>query len=67
LETTIFDVDSLSTSQAVSVSNWLYSMPGVNDVAIDVTGSKITVVYDPATTDRGSLKSSITSAGVLLQ
>jgi len=67
LETTIFDVNTLSTSQAVSVSNWLYSMPGVSDVAIDVTGSQITVVYDPATTDRGSLKESINSAGVLLQ
>lgn len=66
METTIFNVNALSANQALEVSNWLSSMPGVNDVAVDTAGSKITIIYDPATTDRGSLKSSIASVGVLL-
>jgi copper chaperone CopZ len=66
LETTIFSVATLSTNQALEVSNWLNSMPGVNDVAVDVSGSKITVIYDPAATDRVSLKNSISSVGILL-
>ena len=39
----------------------------LDDVAIDVGGSKVTVIYDPATTDRGSLRTSMASVGVLLQ
>jgi len=66
METTTFNVDLISTSQAVEISNWLGSVPGVDDVAIDVTGSRITVYYDPATTDRGELKDSIASTGVKL-
>ena len=66
METTIFDVDVLSLAQAVSLSNFLHSKPGVDDVAIDTEGSKITVTYDPATTDRTTIKNSIISAGVLL-
>lgn len=67
METTIFNVNTLSANQALELKNWLASMPGVDDVAIDVSGSKVTVIYDPATTDRGSLRTSMASVGVLLQ
>ena len=67
METTIFNVNTLSANQALELKNWLNSMPGVDDVAIDVSGSSVTVVYDPATTDRGSLRTSMASVGVLLQ
>lgn len=67
METTIFNVNTLSANQALELKNWLSSMPGVDDVAIDVGGSKVTVIYDPATTDRGSLRTSMASVGVLLQ
>ena len=67
METTIFNVNTLSANQALELKNWLASMPGVDDVAIDVGGSKGTVIYDPATTDRGSLRTSMASVGVLLQ
>ena len=67
METTIFNVDMLSTAQAVSLSNYLYSMPGINDVEIDANGSKITVTYDPATTDRSAIKNSIGATGILFQ
>jgi copper chaperone CopZ len=67
METTIFNVNTLSANQALELKNWLASMPGVDDVAIDVGGSKVTVIYDPATTDRGSLRTSMASVGVLLQ
>ena len=67
METTIFNVNTLSTNQALELKNWLSSMPGVDDVAIDVSGSKVTVIYDPASTDRGSLRTSMASVGVLLQ
>ena len=66
METTIFNVNTLSANQALELKNWLASMPGVDDVAIDVGGSKVTVIYDPATTDRGSLRTSMASVGVLL-
>lgn len=67
METTIFNVNTLSANQALELKNWLGSMPGVDDVAIDVGGSKVTIIYDPATTDRGSLRTSMASVGVLLQ
>ena len=67
METTIFNVNTLSANQALELKNWLASMPGVDDVAIDVGGSKVTVIYDPATTDRGSLRTSMASVGALLQ
>ena len=67
METTIFNVNTLSANQALELKNWLNSMPGVDDVAVDVSGSKVTVIYDPASTDRGSLRTSMASAGVLLQ
>lgn len=67
METTIFNVNTLSANQATELRNWLGSMPGVDDVAIDVGGSKVTIIYDPATTDRGSLRTSMASVGVLLQ
>lgn len=67
METTIFNVNTLSANQAIELRNWLGSMPGVDDVAIDVGGSKVTIIYDPATTDRGSLRTSMASVGVLLQ
>lgn len=67
METTIFNVNTLSANQALELKNWLASMPGVDDVAIDVGGSKVTIIYDPATTDRGSLRTSMASVGVLLQ
>ena len=67
METTIFNVNTLSANQAFELKNWLSSMPGVDDVAIDVSGSKVTVIYDPASTDRGSLRTSMASVGVLLQ
>ena len=67
METTIFNVNTLSANQALELKNWLSSMPGVNDVAIDVSGSKVTVIYDPASTDRGSLRTSMATVGVLLQ
>ena len=67
METIIFNVNTLSANQALELKNWLASMPGVDDVAIDVGGSKVTVIYDPATTDRGSLRTSMASVGVLLQ
>ncbi len=67
METTVFNVNTLSANQALELKNWLASMPGVDDVAIDVGGSKVTVIYDPATTDRGSLRTSMASVGVLLQ
>lgn len=67
LETTIFDIHELSANQAIDISNWINSIPGVNDVSVDLSGSKVTVVYDPATTDRGTIKSSATSVGYLLQ
>lgn len=67
METTSFNVNTLSANQALELKNWLTSMPGVDDVAVDVGGSIITVVYDPATTDKGSLRSSMATIGVLLQ
>ena len=67
METTIFNVNTLSANQALELKNWLSSMPGVDDVAVDVSGSKVTVIYDPASTDRGSLRTSMASVGVLLQ
>jgi copper chaperone CopZ len=67
METTIFNVNTLSANQALELKNWLASMPGVDDVAVDVSGSKVTVIYDPASTDRGSLRTSMASVGVLLQ
>ena len=66
METTIFNVNTLSANQALELKNWLASMPGVDDVAIDVGGSKVTVIYDPATTDRGSLRTSMASVGGLM-
>ena len=66
METTIFNADSISANQALELSHWLNSVPGVNDVSVDVTGSQITVSYDPATTDRISLKNSISSTGIVL-
>ena len=67
METTIFNVNTLSANQALELKNWLASMPGVDDVSVDVSGSKVTVIYDPASTDRGSLRTSMASVGVLLQ
>ena len=67
METTSFNVNTLSANQALELKNWLTSMPGVDDVAVDVNGSKITVVYDPATTDKGYLTNSMAAIGVLLQ
>lgn len=67
METTIFNVNTLSANQALELKNWLSSMPGVDDVAVDLNGSKVTVIYDPASTDRGSLRTSMASVGVLLQ
>ena len=67
METTIFNVNTLSANQALELKNWLTSMPGVDDVAVDVSGSKVTIIYDPASTDRGSLRTSMASVGVLLQ
>lgn len=67
METTIFNVNTLSANQALELKNWLASMPGVDDVAVDISGSKVTVIYDPASTDRGSLRTSMASVGVLLQ
>ena len=66
METTIFNVNTLSANQALELKNWLASMPGVDDVAIDVGGSKVTVIYDYATTDRGSLRTSMAYVGVVL-
>jgi len=66
METTVFNVNTLSANQALEVKNWLNSMPGVDDVAVDVSGATITIVYDPATTDRGSLRSSMAAVGVRL-
>lgn len=67
METTTFNVNTLSANQALELKNWLSSMPGVDDVAVDLNGSKVTVIYDPASTDRGSLRTSMASVGVLLQ
>jgi len=67
METTTFNVNTLSATQALELKNWLTSMPGVDDVAVDTSGAKITIVYDPATTDRGSLRTSMAAVGVLLQ
>ncbi len=67
METTTFNVNTLSANQALELKNWLTSMPGVDDVAVDTSGAKITIVYDPATTDRGSLRTSMAAVGVLLQ
>lgn len=67
METTVFNVNTLSANQALELKNWLTSMPGVDDVAVDVSGSKVTVIYDPASTDRGSLRTTMASVGVLLQ
>ena len=67
METTSFNVNTLSANQALELKNWLTSMPGVDDVAVDVNGSKITVVYGPATTDKCSLTNSMAAIGVLLQ
>lgn len=67
METTTFVTNTLSVNQAVELKNWLSSMPGVDDVTVDTSGAKITVVYDPATTDKGSIRSSMATIGVLLQ
>ena len=67
METTTFNVNTLSANQALELKNWLASMPGVDDVAVDTSGAKITIVYDPATTDRGSLRTSMAAVGDLLQ
>lgn len=67
METTTFVTNTLSANQALELKNWLSSMPGVDDVAVDTSGAKITVVYDPATTDKGSIRSSMAAIGVLLQ
>ena len=67
METTTFNVNTISINQAVELKNWLTSMPGVDDVSVDTNGAKITIVYDPATTDRGSLRTSMAAVGVLLQ
>ena len=67
METTTFNVNTLSANQALELKNWLTSMPGVDDVAVDVGGAKITIIYDPATTDKGSLRTSMAAIGVLLQ
>jgi len=67
METATFVTNTLSANQALELKNWLSSMPGVDDVAVDNSGAKITVVYDPATTDKGSLRSSMAAIGVLLQ
>ena len=67
METTSFNINTLSANQALELKNWLTSMPGVDDVAVDINGSKITIVYDPAATDKGSLTSSMAAIGVLLQ
>ena len=67
METTTFNVNTISANQALELKNWLTSMPGVDDVAVDTSGAKITIVYDPATTDRGSLRTSMAAVGVLLQ
>ena len=67
METTSFNVNTLSANQALELKNWLTSMPGVDDVAVDINGSKITIIYDPATTDKGSLTNSMAAIGVLLQ
>ena len=67
METTIFNVNTLSANQALELKNWLASMPGVDDVAVDVSGSMVTIIFVPASTDRGSLRTSMASVGVLLQ
>ena len=67
METTTFNINELSANQAVDISNWINSIPGVNDVSVDLSGSQVTVVYDHATTDRGTIKNSVSSAGYLLQ
>ena len=67
METTTFVTNMLSANQALELKNWLSSMPGVDDVSVDTSGIKITVVYDPAATDKSSLRSSMAAIGVLLQ
>lgn len=64
METTVFNVNGLTATDASKIKGSVNSIPGVSNVAIDVNTSKITITYDPATTDRASIKSSISSSGL---
>ena len=61
-------VDNNTTNGLLQPNYGSYSTNYVENGRLSVhAGSKVTVMYDPATTDRGTIKSSVSSAGYLLQ
>lgn len=64
METTVFNVSGLqSTNMASKLKNAVISMNGVSNCTVDVNASKVTVTYDPATTDPSSIKNTISGSG----
>lgn len=64
METTIFNVSGLQNSQmANKLKNAVTSINGVSNCTVDMTASKVTVTYDPATTDLSYIKSTISGSG----
>ncbi|MGE5328170.1 MAG: heavy-metal-associated domain-containing protein [Deltaproteobacteria bacterium] len=68
METTYFNVNGLIDNKAANkLKNVVSSLSGVSDVNVNLFDSKVTVTYDPITTDISTIKNTIYSSGFKVQ
>lgn len=68
MQTTVFNVSGINnTNSATTIKNAVTSIPGVSNVSVDVNTSKVTITYDPVSTDVTTIKSAITNTGFFVQ
>ncbi|MGE5474018.1 MAG: heavy-metal-associated domain-containing protein [Ignavibacteriales bacterium] len=68
METTYFNVTGLTDSKAASkLKNVVSSLSGVSNVDVNLYDSKVTITYDPITTDIPTIKNTIHSSGYKVQ
>lgn len=68
METTYFNVSGLTDNKAASkLKNVVSSLSGVSNVDVNLYDSKVTVTYDPITTDVSTIKNTIYSSGYKVQ
>lgn len=68
METTYFNVSGLTDNKAASkLRNVVSSLSGVSTVNVDLFDSKVTITYDPITTDISTIKNTIYSSGFKVQ
>lgn len=68
METTYFNVNGLVDNKAASkLKNAVSSLSGVANVDVDLFDSKVTITYDPVSTDIPTIKKTIHGSGFKVQ